>query len=112
MGRSLGYSKVIVHIHDEDYLKICDELKLEHTITPSKTISRYLADTVSGIDILELSSLIKCEARCMMVQIDKQNRGQVSDLDLPAEARVIGIYRDNHFIHADPETPLRVRDEV
>lgn len=112
VGRSLGYSKVIVHIHDEDYLKICDELKLEHTITPSKTISRYLADTVSGIDILELSSLIKCEARCMMVQIDKQNRGQVSDLDLPAEARVIGIYRDNHFIHADPETPLRVRDEV
>lgn len=112
VGRSLGYGHVIVQIHDDDYLKICQELKLEHTITPSKTIGRYLADIVSGVDILELSSLIKGEARCLMVKIDKQTKGSVEDLDLPDEARVICLYRDEEFQLADPETALRIDDEA
>lgn len=112
VGRSLGYSRVVVQIHDADYLNICQELGLEHTITPSKTISRYLADMVSGIDVLELSSLIKCEARCMMIEIDQQTKGKVADLELPDEARVICLYRDEQFMFADPETSLQVNDEA
>lgn len=112
VGRSLGYGHVIVQIHDDDYLNICQELKLEHTITPSKTIGRYLADIVSGVDILELSSLIKGEARCLMVKIDKQTKGSVEDLDLPDEARIICLYRDEKFQLADPETALRIDDEA
>ena len=112
VGRSLGYSNVIVRIHDEDYLKICDELGLDHTITPSKTISRYLADTVSGIDILELSSLIKCEARCMMIRIDKGTKGSIADLELPEKARVIAVYRNKHFMHVDSDSTLEAEDEA
>ena len=112
VGRSLGYGHVIVQIHDDDYLKICQELKLEHTITPSKTIGRYLADIVSGVDILELSSLIKGEARCLMIKIDKQTKGSVEDLDLPDEARIICLYRDEEFQLANPETALRIDDEA
>ena len=112
VGRSLGYSRVVVQIHDVDYLNICQELGLEHTITPSKTISRYLADTVSGIDVLELSSLIKCEARCMMIEIDKQTKGKVADLELPDEARVICLYRDEQFMLTDADTSLQAKDEA
>ncbi len=112
VGRSLGYGQVVVQIRDSDYLNICQELGLEHSITPSKTISRYLADMVSGVDILELSSLIKCEARFMMITIDKQTRGRVEELELPAEARVIGIYRAGQFMHADPDTTLQINDEA
>lgn len=112
VGRSLGYSLVVVEIHDADYLNICQELGLEHTITPSKTISRYLADMVSGIDVLELSSLIKHEARCMMIKIDKQTKGKVADLELPDEARVICLYRDEKFLHVDSDTSLHVKDEA
>lgn len=112
VGRSLGFNHVVVEIHDVDYLKICQELELEHTITPSKTIARYLADIVSGVDIFELSSLIKGEARCLMINIDKQTKGQVADLELPDEAQVICFYRDEVFHLADPETALRVNDEV
>jgi len=112
VGRSLGYSEVIVHIHDEDYLNICNELGLERTISPSKTISRYLADTVAGIDILELSTLIKCEARCMMIQIDKTTEGSVADLDLPEGARVIAIYRNEHFMHVGSDSTLKTEDEA
>jgi len=112
VGRSLGFRHVVVQIHDEDYLKICAELGLENTITPSKTIGRYLADMVAGIDILELSSLIKGEARCMMVEIDKKTRGKVKEIDLPEGARVICLYRDGKFLLPDPETGLEIDDEV
>ena len=112
VGRSLGYGHVVVQIHDDDYLKICQELKLEHTITPPKTIARYLADIVSGVDILELSSLIKGEARCLMIKIDKQTKGRVNDLALPEEARVICLYRDEVFHLTGPETDLHVDDEA
>jgi trk system potassium uptake protein TrkA len=112
VGRSLGYGHVVVQIHNADYLKICQELKLEHTITPSKTIGRYLTDMVSGVDILELSSLIKGEARYLMIKIDKQTKGRVEDLELPDEARVICFYRDELFQLADPETIMRIDDEA
>lgn len=112
VGRSLGYNHVVVQIYDADYLNICRELKLENTITPSKTIGRYLADMVSGVDVLELSSLIKGEARCLMIKIDKETKGRVKDLGLPDEARAICFYRDEHFRLADPETALHVGDEA
>ena len=112
VGRSLGYSSVVLQIHDADYLNICRELKLENTITPSKTISRYLADMVAGIDVLELSSLIKGEARCLMVRIDNETKGKVADLDLPDESQVICFYRDDDFHLADQDTSLHNDDEV
>lgn len=112
VGRSLGYGYVVVQIHDVDYLHICNELDLEHTVTPSKTISRYLADTVTGVDILELSSLIKYEARFITVKISADNEGKVSSVDLPNEARIIGIYRDNQFLTPDPDTNLQENDEA
>ena len=112
VGRSLGYNHVVLGIQDVDYLTICQELDLRNTITPSKTISRYLADMVAGIDILELSSFIKGEARAMMIRIDKETKGKVEDLDLPEEARVICFYRDEQFHLADADTSLKADDEA
>ncbi len=112
VGRSLGYGHVVVQIHDADYLNICHELDLDHTITPSKTISRYLADMVSGIDVLELSSLIKGEARFLMIEIDKQTKGKINALDLPEEARVICFYRHEDFRLPNSDTELEEGDEV
>ncbi|MDY0212486.1 MAG: TrkA family potassium uptake protein [Desulfuromonadaceae bacterium] len=112
VGRSLGYGYVVVQIHDIDYLNICRELDLEHTVTPSKTISRYLADTVAGVDVLELSSRIKYEARFITVKITASTKGKVSSFDLPKEARIIGIYRDNEFLTPEPDTNLQENDEA
>lgn len=112
VGRSLGYRKIVLQIHDADYLNICRELKLENPITPSKTIGRYLADMASGIDVLELSSLIKGEARCLMVKIDEDTRGKVEDLDLPDEARAICFYREGEFKLTSADTKLQLADEV
>jgi len=112
VGRSLGFDKVVLQIHDVDYLPICRELGLDNTIVPAKTIGRYLADMVAGIDILELSSFIKGEARFMLFEIGKGQPEKVGELELPEGTRVICRYRGQGFALADAETGLKAGDEV
>ncbi len=112
VGRSLGFKKVITSIHDPEFEKIGQELDLENMIIPSRTISRYLADMVMGLDILELSTVIKHEARFFTITADRDDAGTVADLELPPKARVVCYYRDRHFFLADLETRLRKGDEV
>jgi trk system potassium uptake protein len=63
VGRSLGFSRVVTSISDPKFEGICRELGLKDTINPSRTISRYLEDVVGGDENVELSTVIKDEAR-------------------------------------------------
>jgi trk system potassium uptake protein TrkA len=112
VGRSLGFKRVIPSIQDPEFEGICWELDLKDTILPSRTISRYLADMVEGQDILELSTVIKGEARFYTFLVDKEKGKRVVDLDLPNNARVVCYYRDDQFFLADDETKLRKGDEM
>ncbi len=112
VGRSLGFKRVIPSLEDPEFEGICRELDLTDTILPSRTISRYLADMVEGVDILELSTVIKGEARFFTFTVDKEKGKRVAELDLPDNARVICYYRENRFSLADEETKLRKGDEI
>ena len=79
---------------------------------PSRTISRYLADMLEGLDILELSTVIKGEARFFSFKVQKEDEKAIKDLDLPEGARVVCYYREGRFFLADGETKLREKDEV
>jgi trk system potassium uptake protein TrkA len=97
VGRSLGFKR---------------ELGLEDTIIPSRTIGRYLADMVEGLDILELSTVIRGEARFYTFTARKEDAKAISDLALPENAKVVCLYRGDQFILADQKTKLREKDEV
>jgi trk system potassium uptake protein TrkA len=112
VGRSLGFKRVIPRIQDPEFEGICRELGLQDTIIPSRTISRYLADMVTGFDILELSTVIKEEARFFTFVAGKEDTVGVADLKLPDNARVICLYREGHFQLADNGTKLQKGDEV
>ena len=112
VGRSLGFKRVIPSIQDPEFEGICWELDLKDTILPSRTISRYLADMVEGLDILELSTVIKGEARFFAFTVDKEKEKSVADLELPKNAKVICYYRDGRFSLAHDETKLRKGDEM
>ncbi len=112
IGRSLGFKRVIPSIQDPEFEGICWELNLNDTILPSRTISRYLADMVEGLDILELLTVIKGEARFYTFIVDKEKGKRVADLDLPKKARIICYYRDGKFSLADDEIRLRKGDEM
>lgn len=112
VGRSLGFTRVIPSLQDPEFEGISRELGLTDAILPSRTISRYLADMVEGVDILELSTLIKGEARFFTFTVDKEKGKRVAELDLPSDARVVCYYRENRFSLADEETKLRKGDEI
>jgi len=112
VGRSLGFKRVIPSLEDPEFEVICQELDLKDAIVPSRTISRYLADMAAGVDILELSTVIKGQARFFTFTVDKEKGKRVADLDLPKNARVICYYREDQFFLADEETRLRKGDEM
>ena len=67
---------------------------------------------VEGLDILELSTVIKGEARFFTFTVDKEKGMSIADLDLPRNARVICYYRDGRFFLAEHTTKLRKGDEM
>jgi trk system potassium uptake protein TrkA len=112
IGRSLGFERVVPSIKDPDLMAICQELGLDRTIVPDQTIGRYLADMALGRDILELSTLIKGEARFFSFVASEEEAGPIADLKLPDRARVICFYREDEFHLVDQDAKIRRGDEV
>ncbi|MCA9218078.1 MAG: TrkA family potassium uptake protein [Planctomycetales bacterium] len=112
IGRSLGFGRVITAIEDPEFEPICVELGLEDVVVPMQTIGRYLADVTQGIDILELSTVIKGEARFFRFVLADESIHHVSDLDLPNEAQVCCLYRNDCFALVEHNTRLCKGDEI
>jgi trk system potassium uptake protein TrkA len=112
VGRSLGFSRIVTSIGDPQFEDICRELGLKDTIVPSRTISRYLEDMVYGGENVELSRVIKDEARFFVFGAKEEDAVAAKDLNLPAGAKVICYYRDGKFSHADEKTTFCIGDEV
>jgi len=112
VGRSLGFSKIITMISDQELNHICQELGLENTIIPTLTISRHLTDLVEGRDIHELSSMVRGDARFYSFIIGEDEENAVSNLNFPAKVRVVCYYRNGEFQIAEESTGLKKGDEV
>jgi len=112
VGRSLGFARIVTKIESTEFEHICIELGLKDTIIPARTIGRYLSDMVKGQDPLELSTMIKDEARVFSFVVRAEEEGPVSELKLPEQSRVICLYRDSHFLLPEDDTPLKSGDEV
>lgn len=112
VGRSLGFARQVTQITNQEFEHICLELGLEETIIPSRTIGRFLADKIYGQDLLDLSAMIKHEARVFSFVAHDKDAVAISELALPDRTRVICVYRDNDFLLPDDDTRLKVDDEV
>lgn len=112
VGRSLGFNRVITSIDDPQFEGICHELGLKDTIVRSRTISRYLEDMVGGGETVELSTIIKEEARLFTLIAGKDEAVAARELNLPAGAKVICYYREGQFSLVDEETTFHMEDEL
>ena len=112
VGRSLGFERVVTQIVDAEFEHICIELGLEDTIIPARTIGLHLADMFEGRDPLELSTMIRDEARAFSFVAGEADTRPIAELDLPGETRVICLYREDRLILPDEGTRLRAEDEV
>jgi trk system potassium uptake protein TrkA len=112
VGRSLGFKRVVTSIDDEEFEGICHNLGLEHTIVPSRTVSRYLADMVRGVDVIELSTFLKGSARLFSFVARSEDAVHVTELGLPEHTRVVCLYRGEEFVCPTETTKVRQGDEV
>ncbi|MGG7054276.1 potassium channel family protein [Nitrosomonas sp. ANs5] len=112
VAHSLGFPRVITKLEDPEFEHVAIELGLDNIIVPARTIGSFLADIAEGQNLLELSSIIKGEARVLSFVINESLAGPVSALALPDNARLMCIYRNGDFILPDAETKLRNDDEV
>lgn len=112
VGRSLGYQRVVTRIQDPSYEHICIELGLTDVIVPNYTIARYLADMCAGQNPLELSALIKGDARIFSFVARTEDEGLLTDLNMPENSRVIFFYRNEKFMLPETNAALQKGDEV
>ena len=112
VGRSLGFKRVVTKIDDPEFEHICIELGLEDTIIPARTIGRLLTDMCEGQDPLELSTMIRDEARVLSFVVHDSQAGTIEALDMPEKSRVVCVYRKGRLIVPDAETKLDTDDEV
>jgi len=112
VGRSLGFGSVVTKIDDPELEHICLELGLRSTIIPSRTIGRFLADMFEGHDPLEVSAMIRGEARVFSFVVQEADAAPVAEIGLPQGSRVVCAYRNGKFMLPDPDTALRAGDEV
>jgi trk system potassium uptake protein TrkA len=112
VGRSLGFQRVVTSIQDPELESICEELGLEDTIIPARTISRHLVDMTRGLHAAELSTVLRGGMRFFSFTVHEGDPGSVDELDLPADTRAICRYRGEDFAFTEPDTKLRTGDSV
>jgi len=112
VGQSLGFRVVVPKIDDPELEHICIELGLAHTIIPTRSVGRYLADLFEGRDPLEITAMVRGDARVFSFVARAEDAVPIAELDLPKTSRVVCIYRDDEFLLPDPRTRLRDGDEV
>jgi len=112
VGQSLGFRCVVPKIDDPELEHICIELGLTHTIIPTRSVGRYLADLFEGRDPLEITAMVRGDARVFSFVARAEDAGPVTDLGLPKMSRVICMYRGDEFLLPDAQTRLREGDEV
>lgn len=112
VGHSLGFPRVVTKIEDPEFEHICIELGLEDTIIPVRTTGLYLADMLEGKNPMELSTMIRNEARVFSFVARDTDQGAVAELALPEDSRVVCVYRDGKFIAATDDVKLKTDDEV
>jgi trk system potassium uptake protein TrkA len=112
LGRSMGFKRVVPSIEDAELQQLCGELELEDTIIPVRTMSQYLQNMVRGLDNVELTTLLKHDARLFTFIAGKKDTNKIGELDLPSKTQVVFYYRDDQFNFVDKEAVLKEGDEV
>ena len=91
------FKRMVITIKEPIYEYTCIDLVQEDIITPDYSIARYLADLCAGQNPLQLSAVIKGEARIFSFVAREQDEGLVSELKLPADCRTMFLYRNENF---------------
>lgn len=112
LGRSMGFNRVVPSIEDAGLQQLCDELELENTIVPVRTMSHHLVNMVRGLDNIELSTFLKHDARLFSFIAGKDDLDGSGSLDLPEDTSIIFYYRQENFHFFEENSNFKKGDEI
>jgi trk system potassium uptake protein len=112
LGRSLGFKRVVTSIENAELEEMCREIELRDIIIPAQSMSRHIENMVKGLDNIQLSTLLKGDARFFSFIAGKSDEKTVSELDLPEGTKCIYFYRDDTFHLIDDQTRFKEDDEI
>jgi trk system potassium uptake protein TrkA len=111
VGRSVGYPKVVPQIVRKELLAVCEELGLEHLITPHATVARSIARTLESKHDAALDLRSHRGFDVLGYRVGQRHHGaRLSDLDLPEATRPIAVARDAGDELLTDETRLQEGD--
>jgi trk system potassium uptake protein TrkA len=113
IARNYKVPKIILRIHDTQFLVVAEQLGFCDLINPSEIASSIISDTLRGVDTIELSSLVHGDVRFISVPAAGREIDHPLDEDaLPRKSAFIGIYRGNEFILSKENPVVREGDKI
>jgi len=113
IARNYKVPKIILRIHDTQFLVVAKKLGFNDLINPSQIASSIISDTLRGVDTIELSSLVRGDVRFISVlATTKQIDRRLNEVTLPQKSAFIGIYRGNQFILFRENPVVKEGDEA
>jgi trk system potassium uptake protein TrkA len=112
VGRSLGFKRVVPRIANPQFQRICNELGLEDTVLPNRAVASHLVELLRGEKSLEMSSLIRGDAEVFNFVVEEKDAVALEALELPADTRIVCLYRNDEFTLPEQVSVLEAGDEV
>jgi trk system potassium uptake protein TrkA len=112
VGRSLGYAEVVTKISDTELEYVCAELRLHNTVNADQVTARRLVDLVEGRGVVELSTVLRGDARFFVMPVTEDEAGPLSELKLPAGTHVLYGYHEDALFMPEDDTRLRAGDDL
>ncbi len=113
VGRSIGFERVVLQIVQAQLLEICEELGFDDVFTPHTTVASSIVHSLENEERVwsQLGTVEGVNFASYDIRSDMVGKS-LEDLDLPQNARAVGIMRSDGDAILDADVPMQEGDAV
>lgn len=107
--------RTISRVNDPRNEKLFHQLGIDATVSSTKIIYNLIEQEVGGGEMIPLAALNRGNIEIVEIEIGTKSpvlNRQVKDLNLPPDALIISIIRDEHAVLPSGDTVLQLHDSV
>ena len=114
VAREYNVKRIIVKFNDPTFNPICQKLGINEIFNPKVVAAHQIADYAKGLHLVNLSPLIRGNARVFTTTIIKQEHidRPLSKLSLPKTSLIVAVYRGEEFFIPRGDMKLRKGDTI